>query len=187
MSSRDSEKTPLFSRLNPFNRKDNSTSSTAFNLNEDDSMQASHEVIESIVHNAAENVKGVHGLRDGVIEKATSIFNRKSSGKGVVVTEDDGKLITDIYLYLDYGTNVVKVSRDVQTAVKTELSATTELPVGDINVHILDVVPEKPSAKKVDADHLFDKKPKQKRKTSETKKTTKKTTSTKKTNSNKND
>lgn len=193
----DQEKDSTFSRFNPFHKKDKQAVSSAFNLNEDESMQASHEVIESIVHSAAEGVKGVNGLRDGVIEKATSIFNRKSSGKGVVVTENAGKLIADIFLYVNYGTNVVKVSRDVQTAVKTELSAMTELSVGDINIHVLDVVPAKTKAKTktVDANHLFDKKPKQidETKKAEPKKTTKKapakktTTSTKKKNSSKND
>lgn len=168
MSDQENEKKSFFSSLNPFNKKDKTPSSSAFNLNNDESMQASHEVIESIAHNAAESVKGVQGLRDGVFEKATSLFSRKSSGKGVVVTEVSGKLNADVFLYVDYGVNVVKVARNVQEAVKTELSATTELPIGDINVHVLDIVPEKPKPKEVDANHLFDKKPE-----SSSKKTTK--------------
>ncbi|MDH6364428.1 putative alkaline shock family protein YloU [Enterococcus sp. PF1-24] len=111
------------------------------------------EVIEVIVGIAAAKVEGVYGMRGTFASNVTELLGRAAHGKGVYLTSDEGELKVDIYCYLNYGVAVPKVAMEMQERVKQQVLFMTDIPLAEVNVHIVAVVPEK--IEKLDLDDLF--------------------------------
>lgn len=98
-------------------------------------------VLEVITGIAAAKVDGVHSLHN---KKAADTLSKASLGRGVYLKRDDnGDVIADIYVYLQYGVNVPAVSITIQKAVKTAVYDMAEVTVSQVNVHVVGIVPEK--------------------------------------------
>lgn len=109
-------------------------------------------VLEVITGIATTKVEGVHSLHN---KKVADSFSKTSLGRGVYIkNQDDGTLVVDLYVYLQYGVNVPAVSIAIQKAVKSAISDMAELDVTAVNVHIEGIVPDK--TPKPDLKSLFD-------------------------------
>lgn len=108
-------------------------------------------VLEVITGIAATKVEGVHTL---INKTMTDSLSKTTLGKGVYLTTDDnGQVIADIYLYMQYGANVPAVSIDIQKAVKSAVYDMAEVVVSSVNIHVEGMVPEK--TPKPDMSSLF--------------------------------
>ena len=63
--------------------------------------------------------------------------------KGVKVQFVEGKVVVDTILTVSYGSNVVKVARQVQEKVLAAVQATTGLEQVEVNVHVTGIAFEK--------------------------------------------
>ena len=69
------------------------------------------EVVEIILGIAANSVDGVYQMRGSISSNINEWLGRANSrSKGVTLTQKDGKLSADVYVYLDYGVSVPKVA-----------------------------------------------------------------------------
>lgn len=69
------------------------------------------------------------------------VLGRENHGKGVnVKTDEDNKLIADVYVYLESGVNVPKVGMEIQKALKAQLLQMTDLELKSINVHVVGLI-----------------------------------------------
>ncbi|GAA6237031.1 Asp23/Gls24 family envelope stress response protein [Apilactobacillus micheneri] len=118
-------------------------------------VQISPRVLEIIASIAAVQVKGVNSMRGSLATSVNELFGRKEFGKGIKLNFDDDKLIVDVYVYLNYGVSVPKVALNIQEQVKQQLLFMTELNLGEVNVHVEGIVPEK-TDDKFDSNDLFD-------------------------------
>jgi uncharacterized alkaline shock family protein YloU len=109
------------------------------------------EVIEVIVGIAASKVEGVFALRN---KRLADRIGKKAEGSGVYLREEDGKVIVDIYVFLNYGVNVPQVAMDIQSDVKAAVSDMSDINIDDVNIHVSGVVPEK--TEKLDFSDIFD-------------------------------
>lgn len=117
-------------------------------------IKISPSVLEIIASIASVQVKGVKRMRGSLATSVNELFGRKEMGKGIKLDFHDGKLVVDVYVYLNYGVSVPKVALNIQEQVKQQLLFMTELDLGEVNVHVEGIVPDK-SDKKYDPNTLF--------------------------------
>lgn len=98
-------------------------------------------VLEVILGIAAEKVDGIVGMRGNLTSGIMHVLGRADHGKGVTVSVDDsGKLIADVYVYLEAGVNVPNVATKLQKVLKAQLVQMTDLELKEINIHVVGLV-----------------------------------------------
>ncbi|GAA6113159.1 MAG: Asp23/Gls24 family envelope stress response protein [Apilactobacillus sp.] len=117
-------------------------------------IKISPNVLEIIASIASVQVNGVKRMRGSLATSVNELFGRKEFGKGIKLNFKDDKLIVDVYVYLNYGVSVPKVALEIQEQVKQQLLFMTELDLGEVNVHVEGIVPERID-KKTDSNNLL--------------------------------
>lgn len=105
-------------------------------------IKVSTEVLEVIVSFATLEVDGVYGMRKNFSSDLRTMLGRNEHSKGVSLTADEFGTSVDIYCYFDYGVNVPKVAMEIQKNVKEQVYHMTEIEIGEVNVHIVGIIPQ---------------------------------------------
>ncbi|MGB4442195.1 MAG: Asp23/Gls24 family envelope stress response protein [Coriobacteriia bacterium] len=72
-------------------------------------------------------------LRDGVAQ----LLSRDKLRKGVVITNTDERSVAvDLYVVVEYGTNLTQVSHNLSSAVRHALTHNAVVQVSDVRVHV---------------------------------------------------
>ena len=74
-------------------------------------------------------------LASDIIERL-SFENRQ---RGVDVHVENDQIIIDLYVVIEYGTRIITVARNIQSAVKYSLEKALAMPVAAVNVHVQDL------------------------------------------------
>ena len=74
-------------------------------------------------------------LASDIIEHL-SFDNRQ---RGVDVHIENDQIIIDLYVVIEYGTRIITVARNIQSAVKYSLEKALAMPVAAVNVHVQDL------------------------------------------------
>jgi len=118
------------------------------NLRDDIDMgvvKISDEVVGVIAGLATTEIDGIVGMSSGPVEGITQIFTgKKNLSKGVKVTVGESSATIDLYVVVQYGIKITEVAIKVQENVKKAVESMTGLNVEAINVHVQNVVIEKP-------------------------------------------
>jgi len=101
------------------------------------------EVVTIIAALAATEVEGVASMAGNITNELVSKLGMKNLAKGVKVTVLEGVCTVDLTLNIDFGKNILDVSRKVQDKVKTSIENMTGLEVADVNIRIAGVDMEK--------------------------------------------
>jgi uncharacterized alkaline shock family protein YloU len=56
--------------------------------------------------------------------------------KGIVVRVNDGKVVVDLYVVVQYGTRISEVAHGVMNGVKYALEQNLGIPIAEVNVHV---------------------------------------------------
>ena len=97
------------------------------------------EVVAIIAGLAATEVEGVGSMAGNITNELVSKLGMKNLSKGVKVTVLEGVVTVDLTLNIDFGKNILDVSRKVQDKVKTSIENMTGLEVADVNIRIAGV------------------------------------------------
>ncbi len=99
-------------------------------------IEVSPAAIASIANEAVLSCYGVVGTV--AKDMATGIANvlSKESKRGIDVRVEDGKIIIDVYVIVEYGTRIAAVARSVMNVVKFNVERALGLPVAEVNVHV---------------------------------------------------
>lgn len=97
------------------------------------------EVVTIIAALAATEVEGVASMAGNITNELVSKLGMKNLAKGVRVTVLEGVCTVDLTLNIDFGKNILDVSRKVQDKVKTSIENMTGLEVADVNIRIAGV------------------------------------------------
>lgn len=106
--------------------------------NEYGQIDISNDVIAQIAGGAAIECYGIvgmatkHQIRDGL----TDILRKENFAKGVIVRQDEGDLIIDMYVIISYGTKISEVAYQVQSKVKYTVNKTLGMPVKAVNIYV---------------------------------------------------
>ncbi len=97
------------------------------------------EVVTIIAGLAATEVEGVASMGGNITNELVGKLGMKNLSKGVKVTILEGVVTVDLTLNIDFGKNILDVSRMVQDKVKTSIENMTGLEVADVNIRIAGV------------------------------------------------
>lgn len=101
----------------------------------------SNDVLADIAGFAALESYGVVGMasptvRDGVAQ----LLSRDKLRKGVRIENEDAEHVrADLYVVIEYGTNIAEVSRNLADRVRYALTQTADVKVTDVDVHVQDI------------------------------------------------
>ncbi len=107
------------------------------------SINISEDVIAGMVRNAVLEVEGVAGLANTAGAEISELLGIRTLTKGVKVQFVEEKVVVDTIITVSYGSNVVKVARQVQEKVLAAVQATTGLEQVEVNVHVTGIAFEK--------------------------------------------
>ena len=103
---------------------------------ENGSINISEDVISGIVRTAVLDVEGVSGMSTTARAELAELIGLKPLPKGVKVHFEGQKIIVDAIITVVYGNNVVNVAKNVQTAIRSVLQASTGFEDAEVNVHV---------------------------------------------------
>ncbi len=97
----------------------------------------SPEVLVEIGRMEALKVPGVYGMAP--TPSGVSRLLRPGAGEGVCLRVEDNVVDVDLYIIVENGVNLRRVSREVQKAIARAISEMVGMVPGRINVHIEDI------------------------------------------------
>ena len=96
------------------------------------------DVISTVAGGTAVSCYGIIGMasknqvKDGIIE----ILGKENYSKGIVVKQDEDKLVIDLYIIVMYGTKISEIASNVQSSVKYQIEKTLGAKVNEVNIFI---------------------------------------------------
>lgn len=99
-------------------------------------IKISDDVIATIAAVATENVDGVVELQSTLKASVTDMLGVKNLAKGVKVNVGEEETVIDLFITVEYGKNLVEISKVVQEKVKEAIETMTSLNVVEVNVHV---------------------------------------------------
>ena len=111
------------------------------NIKSDESgeIKVADEVVAIIAGLAATEVEGVSSMAGNITNELVSKLGVKNLSKGVKVTVLEGVVTVDLTLNIEFGKNILEVSKKVQDKVKSSIENMTGLEVADVNIRIAGV------------------------------------------------
>jgi uncharacterized alkaline shock family protein YloU len=100
------------------------------------SIQVSPRAIASIAWQAAVQSYGVVGLASKNFLDGVSNFIVKDPTHGIEVGYDEGRINIDLYIVVEYGTNIKVVAASVAKTVRFQVEKALGLPIQQVNVHV---------------------------------------------------
>ena len=100
------------------------------------SINISEDVISSLVRTAVSEVKGVASLANTAGGELAELLGLKTVTKGVKVQLNDNEATVDVIISVSYGSNILKVAKDVQEKVSGLIQGTTGFERPQVNVHV---------------------------------------------------
>lgn len=94
------------------------------------------DVLATIAAVAAETVEGVVELQSTLKESVTDMLGVKNLARGVKVNVGEAEAVIDLFVTIEYGKNLVDVSKEIQEKVKEAIETMTSLEVIEVNVHV---------------------------------------------------
>ena len=98
----------------------------------------SDDVISTVAGGTAVSCYGIIGMasknqvKDGIIE----ILGKENYSKGIVVKQDEDKLVIDLYIIVMYGAKISEIASNVQSSVKYQIEKTLGAKVNEVNIFI---------------------------------------------------
>ena len=102
-------------------------------------VQIADEVGAIIAGLAATEVDGVDSMAGNITNELVGKLGMKNLSKGVKVTVLEGVVTVDLTLNIEFGKNILEVSKKVQDKVKSSIENMTGLEVADVNIRIAGV------------------------------------------------
>jgi uncharacterized alkaline shock family protein YloU len=109
------------------------------------------EVVGIIAGLAASETVGIAGMSGGVVGGIAELLGRKNLAKGVKVEVGEKEAAIDLFVAVDFGTEISSVARDAQVNVKSAVENMTGLKVVEVNVYVQGVVFQREVGKEEEA------------------------------------
>lgn len=100
------------------------------------SIQINPRAIATIAFHAARSSYGVVGLTSKNFVNGLTKALVKDPTHGVEVTYDGQDITIDLYIVVEYGTNVKTVAESVVNTIRYQVERTLGMPVKQVNVHV---------------------------------------------------
>lgn len=94
------------------------------------------DVVRIIAGLAAIEVPGVVGMSGGMVGGIAERLGYKNLSKGVKVEVGEKEVAVDLFIIVEYGSNIPEVATQIQDVVKETLERMTGLTAVEINVNV---------------------------------------------------
>ena len=103
-------------------------------------LHVANEVLADMVGHAALECYGVVGMvAPNAVDGISKILPPSRLRRGIVLNETDTGIHVDLYVVIEYGTNINAVSQNLIDAVNFALKEQARVPVDSVEVHVQDV------------------------------------------------
>ncbi|MCH7663515.1 MAG: Asp23/Gls24 family envelope stress response protein [Chloroflexi bacterium] len=102
----------------------------------DGSINVSPRAIATIAYHAAIESYGVVGLASKNLVNGLTNLLVKDPTHGIDVHYDDEYVNIDLYVIVEYGTNIKEVAASVAKTVRFHVEKSLGLPINEVNVHV---------------------------------------------------
>ncbi|MDO4291302.1 MAG: Asp23/Gls24 family envelope stress response protein [Eggerthellaceae bacterium] len=103
-------------------------------------LHVANDVLADIVGNAAMECYGVVGMTaPNAADGIAKILPASRLRRGVVVNSTEAGVRVELYVVIEYGTNITTVSQNLIDQVTFALTEYARVPVEDVEVHVQDV------------------------------------------------
>jgi uncharacterized alkaline shock family protein YloU len=100
-------------------------------------IEVSPTAIASIANRAVLSCYGVVGTAAKDLASGIANILSRDSKRGIEVhIQQDGQIIIDVYVIIEYGTRIAAVARSVMNVVKFSVERALGMPVAEVNVHV---------------------------------------------------
>lgn len=103
-------------------------------------LHVANDVLADIVGNAAMECYGVVGMTaPSAVDGIAKILPASRLRRGVVVSTTDEGVHAELYVVIEYGTNITTVSQNLIDQVSFALTEYARVPLDGVEVHVQDV------------------------------------------------
>ncbi|UHR03034.1 Asp23/Gls24 family envelope stress response protein [Peptoniphilus sp. GNH] len=103
------------------------------------SIQVSENVIATIAYTSCEKIDGVVNFQRGIKQGALDMLGYKNQARGVKVSVSEHSTVVDIYVRIEYGRNLVEISKTIQETVRESIDNMLDIEDIMINVHVIGI------------------------------------------------
>lgn len=104
-----------------------------------DQIDISPAVIATIANQAVHQCYGVVAMANkNIIDGIAHVLSRDSR-RGIDVTFEDGEIVIDVYVIVQYGTRIRAVAESIQNTVTFHVEKALSTPVRAVNVFVQDL------------------------------------------------
>ena len=96
-------------------------------------------VLVTIARLTTLSVPGVARMSPGWSGGVNRLLGRTDAGEGVRIDVEDDVVSVDLYIVAEGGTDMLRLSRQIQAKVTRAIKDMVGMPVKEVNVHIQDV------------------------------------------------
>lgn len=119
-------------------------------FSENGTVKIADDVVSIIAGIATTEVEGVAGMGGGITGGITEMLGMKNLSKGIKVEAGEEEVVIDLYIIVEYGSNIVEIGNNVQKNVKETVETMTGLKVMEVNINIQGV--NIPKERKIEAE-----------------------------------
>ena len=103
-------------------------------------LHIANEVLADLAGRAALECYGVVGMSvPDVSDGIATLLPNSRSRRGIVVKQSEAGVHVDLYVIIEYGTNITAVSRNLIDQVSFALKEYARVPLAGVDVHVMDV------------------------------------------------
>lgn len=100
------------------------------------SINVSPRAIATIAYQASVESYGVVGLASKNLVNGITNLVVKDPAHGIDVNYDQDQINVDLYIIIEYGTNIKSVAASVANTVRFHVEKSLGLPINEVNVHV---------------------------------------------------
>lgn len=100
-------------------------------------LHVANEVLSDLASHAVTQCYGVVGMAaPNVADGIAKLLPTSRLHRGVVVSTAEEGIVIDVYVIIEYGTNINTVSQNVVEAVTFAMNEYVQVPLASVNVHV---------------------------------------------------
>ena len=96
----------------------------------------SRSAVATIANQAVNQCYGVVGMANKNLVNGISNLLSRDSRRGIDVRVDEGEIVVDVYVIVEYGTRIRVVAESIQNTVKFHVEKAVGIPVRAVNVFV---------------------------------------------------
>ncbi|NLX09770.1 MAG: Asp23/Gls24 family envelope stress response protein [Chloroflexi bacterium] len=92
--------------------------------------------IATLASHAVLQTYGVVGMASPSLASDIAASLTRDPNRGIQIRQEDGQIIIDVYVIIEYGTRIASVANSLINSVRYTVEQSIGVPVSQVNVHV---------------------------------------------------